>query len=56
MRIANLKAFQIPKIDLTGMGTWIIQSTGKKAGRHTMKQRWTWTMAVRIQNLQSSEM
>jgi hypothetical protein len=49
MSIANPKAFQTPKIGLTGMGTWIIQTTAKVTGRQTMNQIWNRTTAVRIQ-------
>jgi hypothetical protein len=38
MKIAQQKAFQTPKIGLTGMGTWIIQTTAKTTGRQTMNQ------------------
>jgi hypothetical protein len=48
-RIAHLKAFQTPKIGLTGMGTWIIQATAKMTGRRTMMQIWNWTTALSFQ-------
>jgi hypothetical protein len=56
MRIAHLKAFQTQKISLTGMGTWIIQTTAKTTGRETMNQIWNWTTAARIQKTRSCRM
>jgi hypothetical protein len=56
MTIEHLKALQTPKIDLTGMGTWIIQMTAKTTERQTMNQIWNWTMAVRIQKPPSTGM
>jgi uncharacterized protein (DUF2062 family) len=47
MKIAHPKAFQTPKIGLTGMGTWIIQTTAKTTGRQTMNEIWNWTTLVR---------
>ena len=49
MRLVHLKAFQTPKIALTGMGSWIFQTPAKPTGRQIMNQIWNWTMAVRIQ-------
>jgi hypothetical protein len=49
MRIAYLKAFQTPKIGLTGMGTGIIQTTVKMTGRQKMNLIWNLTMPVKIQ-------
>jgi len=36
MRTANMKTFWTPKIGLTGLGTWIIQTTLKMTGRPTI--------------------
>jgi hypothetical protein len=54
MRIVHQKAFQTPKIGLTGMGTWIIQMKARTTGRQTMNPIWNWTTAVRIQKHRSS--
>jgi len=54
MRIAHLKAFRKPKIDYTGMATWIIQMTVRTTASQTFNLIWRETMTMRIRNAQSS--
>jgi len=56
MRIAHLKAFQKPKIGLTGLATWIIRMTAKTIAQQTLDLILSKAMVSRIRNAQSSGM
>jgi hypothetical protein len=56
MRLVHLKAFQTPKIGLTGMETWIIEMRARTTERQTLNQICNWTMAVKIEKPHSSGM